>query len=131
MNLTRSSQHSFGPSWLFCTRAAKNSCSGSSVLRPPASAEHQEPAHPLPPCQGPEQEAGMQGRHSQQEPVLSWEHSEHMAHSHSKLGKEKAKSDVGQLDCARNTGINGEVPGNQLCVSLPGAIERQGGLIVV
>lgn len=56
---------------------------------------------------------------------------EHVAGSHSKLGKNKVKSGVGQLDCARNTGINGTVPWNQLCVSLPEAMKRQGGLIIV
>lgn len=71
----------------------------------------------------------VQCRHSQQE--LSWEHSEHMTCKHSKLGKKKVKSGVGQLDCARNTGINGVVPSNQLYVNLPEAIKRQGGLIIV
>lgn len=51
--------------------------------------------------------------------------------NHSKLGKKKVKSGIGQWDCARNTGINGAVPTNQLCVSLPEAIERQRGLIIV
>lgn len=70
----------------------------------------------------------MQGRHN---PELSWEHSELMAHSQNQLCKKKGKSDVGQRDCARSTGVNGAVPSHELPVSLPEAIKTQGGLIIV